>query len=92
MNTLRFRKLVLPFAFFQPVLAFASVDSSLKGIRTVLLSQLLPTIAGISLALAAGSFFVGSPNAKQYLIYAIIGCIILFGAQSIVSLVSETVR
>ncbi|MBS1982740.1 MAG: hypothetical protein JST16_01095 [Bdellovibrionales bacterium] len=75
-----------------PTLANASVDSSLKGIQTVLLSQLLPTLAGISLAFSAGAFLMGSQNAKQYLTYSIFGCIIIYAAQSIVSLISSTVR
>jgi type IV secretory pathway VirB2 component (pilin) len=72
--------------------AQASVESSLLGLKTVLLGSILPIFAVIALGFAAFSFFTGNPNAKQHLIYAVTGAVILFGAQSIVDLVQRVVR
>jgi len=75
-----------------PLMAHASVESSLMGLKTTLLSGLLPILAVMALGFAAFQFFTGNPNAKQYLIYAVVGSVILFGAQSIVDLLSRVVR
>jgi hypothetical protein len=75
-----------------PLAAHASVESSLMGLKTTLLSGLLPILAVMALGFAAFQFFTGNPNAKQYLIYAVVGSVILFGAQSIVDLLSRVVR
>lgn len=72
--------------------AFASVESSLLGIKNVLLGSILPIFAVLGLGFAAFSFFTGSPNAKQHLAYAVTGATILFGAQSIVDLIQRVVR
>ena len=73
-------------------LAHASVESSLLGLKTVLLGSILPIFAVIGLGFAAFSFFTGNPNAKQHLIYAVTGSVICFGAQSIVDLIQRVVR
>lgn len=73
-------------------MAFASVESSLLGLKQVLLGSILPIFAVMALGFAAFSFFTGSPNAKQHLIYAVVGAVILFGAQSIVDLLERVVR
>lgn len=73
-------------------LVHASVESSLLGLKSVLLGSILPIFAAIALGLAAISFFTGNPNAKQHLCYAMIGSVILFGAQSIVDLIQRIVR
>lgn len=72
--------------------AHASVESSLLGLKNVLLGSILPIFAVLGLGFAAFSFFTGNPNAKQHLIYAVTGATILFGAQSIVDLIQRTVR
>ncbi len=72
--------------------AYASVESSLLGLKTVLIGSILPIFAVIALGFAAFSFFTGNPNAKQHLIYAVSGAVILFGAQSIVDLIERVVR
>jgi hypothetical protein len=72
--------------------AHASVESSLLGLKTVLLGSILPIFAVLGLGFAAFSFFTGNPNAKQHLIYAVTGSVILFGAQSIVDLIQRVVR
>ncbi len=73
-------------------LAHASVESSLLGLKNVLIGSILPIFAVLGLGFAAFSFFTGNPNAKQHLIYAVTGATILFGAQSIVDLIQRTVR
>jgi len=73
-------------------IAFASVESSLAGLKSVLLGSILPVFAVMGLGFAAFSFFTGNPNSKQHLGYAVAGSIILFGAQSIVDLISRLVR
>lgn len=72
--------------------AHASVESSLLGLKNVLLGSILPIFAVLGLGFAAFSFFTGNPNAKQHLVYAVTGATILFGAQSIVDLIQRTVR
>lgn len=72
--------------------AHASVESSLLGLKNVLLGSILPIFAVLGLGFAAFSFFTGNPNAKQHLIYAVTGAAILFGAQSIVDLIQRVVR
>jgi type IV secretory pathway VirB2 component (pilin) len=75
-----------------PAIAQASVESSLLGLKTVLLGSILPIFAVLALGFAAFSFFTGNPNAKQHLVYAVSGAVILFGAQSIVDLIQRVVR
>lgn len=87
----RYFLLTLGLLFVCPF-AHASVESSLMGIKDVLLGSILPVFAVIGLGFAAFSFFTGSPNAKQHLIYAIAGAAICFGAQSIVDLLQRVVR
>lgn len=72
--------------------ANASVESSLLGLKNVLLGSILPIFAVLGLGFAAFSFFTGNPNAKQHLVYAVTGATILFGAQSIVDLIQRVVR
>ena len=72
--------------------AFASVESSLQGLKVVLLQSILPVCAVLGLGFAAFSFITGNPNAKNHLIYAVTGSVIVFGAQSIVDLLERVVR
>lgn len=74
-----------------PNFAAASVESALDGLKSALLVTVLPVFAVMALGFAAFSFFTGNPNAKQHLIYAVTGAIILFGAQSIVDLIHRVV-
>lgn len=75
-----------------PILAQASVESSLLGVQTKLTRVILPVLSVIGIALAGLSFITGNENAKKHIIYAIIGTAIGFGAQSIADLISQTVR
>ncbi len=84
--------ILLLLCVFSYSLAFASVESSLMGLKSVLLGSILPIFAVMGLGFAAFSFFTGNPNSKQHLMYAVIGSVILFGAQSIVDLISRVVN
>jgi hypothetical protein len=75
-----------------PAVAFGSVESSLLGLKVVLIGSILPVFAVLGLGFAAFSFFTGNPMAKQHLVYAVSGSVILFGAQSIVDLIQRVVR
>jgi type IV secretory pathway VirB2 component (pilin) len=75
-----------------PTLAHADVETSLIGIKSKLTGVILPLLSVIGLALSAFSFFSGNPQAKQHVTYAIIGCVLGFGAQSIVDMIASTVR
>jgi len=75
-----------------PILALASVESSLMGVQTKLTRVILPVLSVIGIALAGLSFLTGNENAKKHIIYAIIGTAIGFGAQSIADMISQTVR
>jgi len=84
--------IVLFFIMLVSPLAHADVESSLLGLKSVLLGSILPIFAVLSLGFAAFSFFTGNPMSKQHLIWAVTGAIILFGAQSIVDLLERVVR
>ena len=90
---MKYQKLLLPLALFlAATIAHASVESSLLGLKTMLIGSILPIFAVLGLGFAAFSFFTGNPNAKQHLVYAVTGSVILFGAQSIVDMIERVVR
>lgn len=84
--------LVVGLTVLSSSVAHASIESSLNGLKDALLGSILPVFAIMGLGFAAFSFFIGSPNAKQHLAYAVTGAIILFGAQSIMDLIQRVVR
>lgn len=75
-----------------PDFAHASLESSLTGIKSKLTGVILPLLSVIGIAIAAISFFSGNQNAKQHIVYAVLGCIFGFGAQAIVDFIAQTVR
>ena|ERR1035438_5431950 len=75
-----------------PALCSADFQSSLEGVKNKVTFVILPTLSVIGLAFAAISFFTGNPQARQHIIYAILGCLFGFGAESIMNLIRETVR
>ncbi len=83
---------VIAVGTFMPDLAHAGLETSLMGIKSKLTGVILPLLSVIGIAIAGISFFTGNPNAKQHIGYAIIGCIIGFGAQGIVDFIAQTVR
>jgi hypothetical protein len=71
---------------------FASFESSLGGLKTKLTVVILPILSVMGLAIAAISLLTGNPQAKQHILYAILGCVFGFGAQSIVEMIASTMR
>lgn len=94
---MQYSKYIVPSLFlftlaFMPELASASVESSLQAIQQKFTNTLLPLLATIGLCIAAFSFFLGSPNARSHLVLAIIGAVVGFGANSIVSFINSLVN
>lgn len=75
-----------------PMIACASVESSLAAVQDKLVGTLLPLAAMCGLVFAGLSFVAGQPNARTHLIYAIFGAAIGFGAESIISLVRSLIH
>ena len=84
--------IVLTVNLIFPEVSHAGLESSLMGIKSKLTGVILPLLSVIGIAIAGISFFTGNPQAKQHIAYAIIGCMIGFGAQGIVDFISQTVR
>jgi len=91
-NTLIIIALTLIMSAMAPELAHAGLESSLNGIKLKLTGVILPLLSVIGIGFAAISFFTGNPNAKQHILYAILGCMFGFGAQAIVDFIAQTVR
>lgn len=75
-----------------PILAHASVESSMAALQAKLLGTILPLVSVLGLVFAGLSYLAGSPNARAYLTYAIIGAMVGFGAESIVSFIRSIVN
>jgi hypothetical protein len=75
-----------------PMIAFGSVEGSLAAVQEKLVGTILPLGAMCGLVVAGLSFVAGHANAKSHLMYAIIGAIVGFGAESIVSLIRSLVH
>ena len=84
--------LLLCVAAILPALSHASVESSLSAAQGKLTHIILPVCSVIGIAWAAFSFLSGNEKAKTHIWYALLGSAIGFGAQSIVDLISQTVR
>ena len=67
------------------------MEGFLTAIQDKLIHTFLPVLAIIGLALAGMSFAAGNPGAKQHIIWAILGCIVGFGAEGIVNLIRSLV-
>jgi type IV secretory pathway VirB2 component (pilin) len=75
-----------------PELAYASVESSMMALQQKLLGTILPLLSVLALLFAGLAYLTGSPNARSYLGAAIVGAVIAFGAESIVSLIRSVVH
>ncbi len=75
-----------------PMIAFGSVEGSLAAVQEKLVGTILPLGAMCGLVVAGLSFVAGHANAKSHLMYAIMGAIVGFGAESIVSLIRSLVH
>ncbi len=83
---------ILLLLLLPPELAFASVESSLSAVQEKLVGTLLPLAAICGLVFAGFSFVAGRPNARSHLGLAIMGAIIGFGAESIISLIRSLIH
>jgi type IV secretory pathway VirB2 component (pilin) len=84
--------LIIGIGILYPEFSYAGLESSLMGIKSKLTGVILPLLSVIGIAVAGISFMTGNPNAKQHISFAVVGCIIGFGAQGIVDFISQTVR
>lgn len=75
-----------------PMLAYASVESSLMAVQSKLISTVLPIGGMLGLGFAAVSFFMGSPNATQHLKLAVFGAAIGFGGPAIIEFVRSLIH
>ncbi len=75
-----------------PDFARADLVASLTDLKFKITGVILPLLSVIGIAIAAVSFFTGNPQAKQHILYAVLGCIFGFGAQAIVDFIASTVR
>lgn len=87
-----FALLGLVLCFAMPEMALATVQSSMQNLQTQLLGTVLPLLSVISLLFAGMAYLSGSPNSRGYLIAALIGTAIAFGADSIVSFIRSIVH
>ena len=79
-------------ALLLPELGICSVESSLDAIHVKLVNRILPALGAVALCFAAGSFFMGHPNARSHLWMAIMGAGVAFGSSSIIDFVRALVR
>jgi type IV secretory pathway VirB2 component (pilin) len=75
-----------------PLVANASVESSLMAVQSKLIGTILPLAAILGLVFAGLSFVAGSPNARSHLTLAIVGAVVGFGAPSIVSWIQSMIQ
>lgn len=75
-----------------PFVAFGSVESSLMAVQAKIVGTLLPLAAICGLGFAGMSFVMGHPNARNHLIWACVGAIVGFGAESIVTLIRSVIQ
>lgn len=75
-----------------PTFCWASLESSLTNIQNKLSTVILPVLSICGLVIAGISFAMGNPNARQHIIYAVLGCIFGFGAEAIVNFIKSIVK
>jgi type IV secretory pathway VirB2 component (pilin) len=82
----------LALSFAMPLIAHASVESSLMAVQDKLVGTILPLAAILGFVFAGFSYITGSPSARTHLVLAIIGAVVGFGASSIVSLIQSLIH
>lgn len=75
-----------------PALALASVEGSLANVQSTLVDRILPLAATCGLVIAGISFTFGHQNARRHLVFAIIGAVVGFGAESIMHFIQMLVH
>jgi len=76
----------------QSGIALGSVEATLATMQTRLIGTILPLCAILGLVFSAFSFFMGSPNGRTHVFLAVVGCVIGFGAPSIVAFIRGLVH
>lgn len=84
--------LLLAFTLAMPLMAHASVESSLIAVQDRLVGTILPLAAILGFVFAGFSYITGSPSARTHLVLAIIGATVGFGASSIVTLIRSLIH
>ncbi len=75
-----------------PSVGYCSVESTLSGIQSKLITTILPLVAILGLLFAGLSFAAGSQNARGHLVLAIVGAVVGFGAPSIIAFIRGLVQ
>jgi hypothetical protein len=75
-----------------PLIAQASVESSLMSVQNRLINTILPLAGILGLVVAALSFVAGHENARGRLMLAIMGACVGFMAPSIISFIQSLVN
>ena len=91
-KTMKFTVVATTTAMLVPMISQASVESSLVAVQSKLVGTILPLAAICGLVFAGFSFVMGHMNARQHLICAIIGAVVGFGAESIISFVRALIN
>ena len=84
--------MALLFTFSFPEIALASVESTLSGIQSKLITTIMPLVAILGLLWAGFSFVTGNANARSHLILAVIGAGVGFGAPSIIDFIRGLIQ
>lgn len=92
MSKKRHYLILVAVAIVIPCLALGSVESTLGAIQSRFVTTILPLAAILGLVYAGFSYIVGSPNARNRLVFAIIGAIIGFMAPSLVQFIQQLVH
>lgn len=87
----KFRILALAAACL-PFAALGSVESTLTAVQSRVVTTILPLAAILGLIYAGFSYITGSPNARNRLVFAILGAVIGFAAPSIVQFIQQLVH
>ncbi len=75
-----------------PLVAHASVESTLTALQGKVINTILPLIGILGIAFAGLSFVMGSANARAHLVLALFGAAIGFGAPSIIAFIRSFVQ
>ena len=91
-NSINLKLLGIGLGLATPVLALASVESTLLSIQGKLINVILPMAGIIGLVFAGLSFVAGHENARTRLWFGILGAVVGFGAPSIIEFIRSLVH
>lgn len=84
--------MVLSVALLPTVGYCGDVENALGNVRDQLVNRILPLLGTFGIIFAAFSFFTGNPGARTHLMLAIVGAIIGFSAEGIMTLIQRLVH